>query len=82
MESFSVGKMNFRSKGKSCISEQRGPRHSAGISGQASCNVFVANAPFAIGHWTSVSQTSPILSERFVFSGKIGASERSPQILG
>src|SRR5258707_12451081 len=82
MESLSVGKINFTRSGKSFIAAQREPRHSSESWGQTSPNVFVAYRPLATMQRTSVSHASPIFSARFVLSGKIGASERVPQIRG
>src|SRR5260221_4750423 len=82
MEILSVEKMNFTSREKPFMPAQREPRHSSESSGQTSPNVFVAYGPLATMQRTSVSHASPIFSARFVLSGKIGASERVPQIRG
>src|SRR6266446_3225224 len=82
MDNLSVGKINFTRRGKSLVEARLVPRHSAGISAQASPSVFPANGPDAILQSTPVSHASPSGSLRFDFSGKTGASERAPQILG
>ena len=58
------------------------PRHSDGISFQACRSVLPMNGPEATLQSTPVSQASPIGSGKFDFSGKRGANERAPQILG
>src|SRR5713226_3390443 len=82
MESLSAGKMNLTSKGKSRTAASRSPRQFAGISAQASRNVFPVNGPDATLQSTPVSHASPIGSCRFDLSGKRGANDRAPQILG
>src|SRR5438128_4413869 len=80
MESLSVGKINFASKGKSPGWANIVPRHSAGISRQASAREIPEKEPVTILQLTSLSQASPMGSLRFDFSGNSGASEREPQI--
>src|SRR5437763_1044742 len=80
MESLSFGKMNLTRMGKSPGMLKRVPRHSGGISRQASPSVFPAKGPVATRQSMPVSQTSPMGSGKFVFSGKNGASERVPQM--
>src|SRR5882724_2945351 len=82
MDNLSVGKINFTRRGKSFVEARLVPRHSTGISAQASPSVFPANGPDATLQSTPVSQASPIGSVRFDFSGKRGANDRAPQILG
>ncbi len=80
MESLSVGKMNFANSGKSPAWANMVPRHSAGISRQASAREIPENEPVAILQFTSLSHASPTGSRRFAFSGKSGASDREPQM--
>src|SRR6266481_2677239 len=82
MDNLSVGKINFTRRGKSFVEARLVPRHSAGISAQASPSVFPVNGPDAILQSTPVSHASPSGSLRFDFSGKRGANDRAPQILG
>src|SRR5216684_903623 len=82
MESLSAGKMNLTSKGKSRTAASRSPRQFAGISAQASRNVFPVNGPDATLQSTPVSHASPSGSLKFDLSGKRGANECAPQILG
>src|SRR5437763_16899759 len=72
--------MNLTRMGKSPGILKRVPRHSGGISRQASPSVFPAKGPVATRQSMPVSQTSPMGSGKFVFSGKNGASERVPQM--
>src|SRR5882672_10144830 len=74
--------MNLTSSGKSMTAASCSPRHSTGISFQASPSFLPAKGPVAISHSVPVSQASPIGSCRFDLSGKRGANERAPQILG
>src|SRR6266403_4263700 len=74
--------MNFTSSGKSMTAASCSPRHSTGISFQASPSFLPAKGPVAILHSVPVSHASPSGSLRFVFSGKRGANDRAPQILG
>src|SRR5882724_7280867 len=74
--------MNLTRRGNSATAASWLPRHSTGISAQVSPSVFPANGPDAILQSTPVSHASPSGSLRFDFSGKTGASERAPQILG
>src|SRR6266850_3309692 len=74
--------MNLTSSGKSMTAASCSPRHSTGISFQASPSFLPAKGPVAISHSVPVSQASPIGSCRFDLSGKRGANDRAPQILG
>src|SRR5712664_4564722 len=74
--------MNLTRRGTSVTAASWLPRHSTGISAQASPSVFPAKGPDAILQSTPVSHASPSGSLRFDFSGKRGANERAPQILG
>src|SRR6476661_192063 len=82
MDNLSLGKMNFKRRGKSGTEESLAPRQSAGISRQASPSDFPANGPVATLQSTPVSQASPSGWARFVFSGKRGARESVPQMRG
>src|SRR5882724_7359617 len=82
MESLSVGKINFASRGKSPGRANIVPRHSAGISRQASAREIPEKEPVTIRQLTSLSQASPMGSLRLDFFGNSGASEREPQIRG
>src|SRR6266850_1387509 len=77
-----MGKMNLTSRGKSGTAASCLPRQFEGISAQASRNVFPVNGPDATVQSTPVSHASPSGSVRFDFSGKRGANDRAPQILG
>src|SRR5258705_13837356 len=74
--------MNLTRRGNSATAASWLPRHSTGISAQASPSVFPANGPDATLQSTPVSHASPSGSVRFDFSGKRGANDRAPQILG
>src|SRR5258705_10126419 len=82
MDNLSVGNMNFTRRGKSSVEGRFVPRHSTGISAQACPRVLPANGPDATLQSTPVSHASPNGSLRFDFSGKRGANDRAPQILG
>src|ERR1700730_19426912 len=82
MESLSVGKMNFNRTGNSAAEGVSLPRHSSGISAQASPSVFPAYGPVASLQSTLVSHASPSGSTKFEFSGNSGAKERAPQMRG
>src|SRR6267143_3262849 len=74
--------MNLTRRGNSATAASWLPRHSTGISAQASPSVFPANGPVAILQSTPVSHASPSGSLKFDFSGRRGANECAPQILG
>src|SRR5882762_4394232 len=74
--------MNLTRRGNSATAASWLPRHSTGISAQASPSVFPANGPDATLQSTPVSHASPSGSLRFDFWGKRGANDRAPQILG
>src|SRR5215470_14674170 len=82
MESLSVGKINFTSKGKSTGFLNDVPRHSTGISRQASAREIPEKEPVAMRQLTSVSQASPMGSARFDLSGESGARVREPHKRG
>src|SRR5215470_16355036 len=82
MESLSVGKMNFASRGKSPGVENFVPRHSAGISRQASFKGIPEKEPLEMRQLTSESHASPMGSVRLGLSGKRGVREREPQRRG
>ena len=72
------GKRNFTSSGKSLKLPVRVPRHSGGMHRQLSPSDLPVRGPVATRESRAVSQASPIGSGKFVFSGKIGASDRVP----
>src|SRR6267378_6087742 len=78
MESLSVGKMNFRRRGKSTSPSNLEPRHGMLISFQAWPSVSPANWPLATRQSRAVSHASPTGDLRSYISGKKGASERAP----
>src|ERR1700676_802967 len=78
MESLSCGKMNLISTGKSGHFFNCVPRHSAGMARQLSFRVRLAYGPLTTLQSKPVSQASPSGSDKFVFSGNRGASERAP----
>src|SRR6266446_10655462 len=78
MESLSVGKMNFRRRGKSTSPSNLEPRHGTLISFQAWPSVRPANWPLTTWQSRPVSHASPIGDLRSYISGKRGASERAP----
>src|SRR5271163_4492426 len=82
MESLPVGKINLSNRGKSPASWKFAPRQSSGISRQASASFLPAKGPEVMRQFTSVSQASPMGSDRLVFSGYSGASECEPQRRG
>src|ERR1700687_5664273 len=74
--------MNFTRSGKSVHEASRVPRHSPGISRQASPRVFPSNGGETIRQSNPVSHASPKGSTKLDFSGYSGAREGAHQSRG